>query len=114
MFYVGQKVVSLKDCTVLNEGDVVTVTGIEACTHCGEIYICYDRKLPFMGKKAPCYECSIGSTPKLLTLGYWRRDAKSFATIEEYSDSMSIAMQLIQELDQVDKAKNPIKEGAKV
>lgn len=34
----------------------------------------------------------------------------SFAPIEEYTDSLSIAESLVKELSEVDKAKNPIKE----
>lgn len=108
MFYVGQKVVSLRKCVALEKGEVVTVMAIGNCPKCGLVHIAYDRLHGFKGAtSAECTDCD--GRIKNLRTQYWFREARTFAPLEEYSDSMSIAMQLVQEIDQVDKAKNPVK-----
>jgi hypothetical protein len=42
MFYVGQKVVRIKDGGHIKKGDVVTVTNLAECPTCGELHISTD------------------------------------------------------------------------
>lgn len=114
MFYVGQKVVALRNGRFLKKGQVVTVTAVANCPKCGEPHISVDIKHVINGVLfAPCADCFTDITT--LHGIYLMGAARYFAPIEEYSDSMSIAMQLVQEIDQTDKQKifNPKKETVK-
>lgn len=112
MFYAGQKVVKTKDGRAIKKGQIVTVLALANCPKCGELHIMTDVPHNMIGGKASCYSCS-SNIPEILG-AYWIGVAKYYAPIEEYTDSMSIAMQLVQEIDQVDRAKNPIKTPQKV
>lgn len=102
MFYVGQKVVAVDNHSdgLFKNGQVFTVLHIDISKcNCKKqlIYIGIDSDMIFRR----CTDCGY-RTPK----GRWCWfDTKKFAPLEEYTDSMSIAMQLVQELDQTDKAK---------
>lgn len=110
MFYVGQKVVCIDDSDMdLSYGEAAPKKGghytIREITHNGLgvklfeiVNTCRIYRHAFTGEILIC-ECDFYSF--------------RFAPIEEYTDSMSIAMQLVQEIGQVDKAKNPVKAPCK-
>lgn len=111
MFYVGQKVVAVKTHSqgLFKKDDVFTVLETNNLSCCGIAVVNVG-----INKRTNHVICSKCGCTSKNTSPHCLFAEICFAPIEEYSDSMSIAMQLIQELDQVDKAKNPVKEGAKV
>lgn len=111
MFYVGQKVVCIDDTNIpLTYGESAPTKGghytIRKIRHNGQSVLLVE-----VVNKPYHYIDFTTDEPVYCETGF---KSSRFAPIEEYTDSMSIAMQLVQELDQVDKAKNPVKEGAKV
>lgn len=111
MFYVGQKVACIDDSGMqLPYGEASPKKGghytIREIRHNGRSVLLVE-----IVNKPQYYRDVVTGQLGDFELSFY---SFRFAPIEEYSDSMSIAMQLIQELDQVDKAKNPVKEGAKV
>jgi transcription elongation factor Elf1 len=111
MFYVGQKVVRIKDGGHIKKGDVVTVTNLAECPTCGELHISTDSlhgKIGFI--HADCADC--GTDIKALHSEYFMSVARNFAPLESYRESYSIAIELVQQMEQVDKQKifNPKKE----
>ena len=113
MFYVGQKVVRLIDGRFIKKGQVVTVTAVANCPKCGEPHISTDVEHGMSGNIfAECIDCSADINE--LHGKYAMAAARNFAPPEEYRESYSIAIQLVQEMEQVDKQKvfNPKKETA--
>ena len=112
MFKVGQRVVCVKSIyssihnTGIKEGNVYTITGVYICPKCGNVdvswgavgYLCPDSFLM-------CH-CD---TKHHFGINELTVDAGCFAPIQEYGDSMSIAMELIQDMERVDKPVNPVK-----
>ena len=101
MFYIGQKVVALvsyPDFGLIKDS-VYTVVDILSCS-CGNQFIsCGENNLQKMRKRTP------------VKFSDWVTDSKNFAPLESYRESFSIAMELVQEMEQVDKQKvfNPKK-----
>lgn len=108
MFYVGQKVVAVKTIDIggIFEGKIYTITATTNCPKCGLQHVTYGVKHGIVNAHSNCSQCH---TNWAFDIGEWCPACWVFAPLEEYSDSMSIAMQLVQEIDQVDKAKNPVK-----
>ena len=106
MFEVGQRVVNLHSGCYIKKGEIVIVTAVENCPKCNEPHISVDR-LHGQGDVvfAPCSNCRADITN--LHSEYVMDIAKHFAPIQEYGDSMSIAMELIQDMERVDKPVNP-------
>ena len=111
MFYIGQKVVSLITGRWIQEGQVVSVTAAINCPICGEPHISTDVEhgLDIRYGFFNCTDCS-SDIEQLLTK-YVGGCARDFAPLESYRESFSIAMELVQEMEQVDKQKvfNPKK-----
>jgi len=114
MFYVGQKVVAIKNHSegVFKKGDTYVVEELIQCV-CGILYLSIGIifQTPMHLQKPKCTKCGHKYPPQK----HLFHDSKNFAPLEEYSDSMSIAMQLVQEIDQTDKQKifNPKRETVK-
>lgn len=112
MFYVGQKVVKLESHRVFKKGDTAIITEIANCLHCGELHISLDKDYGGTAEDSiiECYRCE--KEIKSLPINKWVSAARFWSPIEEYCESYSIAIQLVQEMEQVDKQKvfNPKKE----
>ncbi len=111
MFYVGQKVVRLTEGVFVKKGEVVTVRNLAECPTCGELHISTDRLHGQIGLiHADCTDCRTDI--KALHSEYSMGVARNFAPLETFRESYSIAIQLVQEMEQVDKQKifNPKKE----
>lgn len=115
MFYVGQKVVCINPVHLLEKDKVYTVTYIDICGKCKLEALCVGIKEDFPSSIGACSAC--GNIEHLSGIKKEECSYKPsrFAPLEEYSDSMSIAMQLVQEIDQTDKQKifNPKRETVK-
>ncbi len=90
-FYIGQKVVCVKPDS---DGDLVK----------DKVYTVSEVD----------YDGAIRVKEAIITGGWLWFNSWRFRSIDEYGDSMSLAMQLVQELNQVDKAKNPVKKPQNV
>lgn len=114
MFYVGQKVVKLESHRIYKKGDTAIVTAMANCAHCGELHLSLDKDSGGTEEDSviECTDCN--KEIKSLPFNKWVSAARYWAPIEEYRESYSIAIQLVQEMEQVDKAKvvNPKKETA--
>lgn len=111
MFKVGQRVVSLNNSVRNNrkKGDVYIITWEHTCS-CGQQLVAWGEKHGMSNAIYVCHKCS-SDTP---SMGEWATGAENFAPIQEYGDSMSIAMESIQDMERVDKPVNPVKEKEKV
>jgi hypothetical protein len=113
MFYVGQKVVALvtyRDYGLI-EGQVYTVSHIVTC-ECGYQHISWGV---YHDMNDAIEGCSICVKEWSAKSPCWIVGSKRFAPLESYRESYSIAIQLVQEMEQVDKQKvfNPKKETIK-
>jgi len=109
MFYVGQKIVAIKDHSefAFKKGDEFIVLDIKL-TPC-----CKEQILDIGKTKGSDYSYCVKCDNLYRDWSnVWAFKHYMFAPLEEYSDSMSIAMQLVQEIDQTDKQKvfNPKRE----
>lgn len=111
MFYIGQKVVCVKSAKGIKKGVTYTVTEICNCSNCGLEAVCVGEKEDEQGKIGECASCHNT---------YWLRGIEReeisykpsrFAPLETYRESYSIAIELVQQMEQVDKQKifNPKK-----
>jgi len=112
MFHVGQRVVALT--TNLERGrqkdKIYTITWEYTCI-CGQQIVAWGAKhgwLPTETKHA-CHVCNRD----IQYTEYFTNRAEEFAPIQEYGDSMSIAISLVQDMERVDKPQLPIKEPKK-
>lgn len=110
MFYVGQKVVALRSHAEsgLVKDTIYTISQTFKCS-CGKEFVSWGVKY-----NAPKDICDVCRCDVQIHYEYFG-GAKNFAPLEEYTDSMSLAMQLVQEIDQTDKQKifNPKRETVK-
>lgn len=108
MFYIGQKIVAIRNHSqgVFKEGDEFTVLNVmEAYCKCTAQLV--DIGFSLQGRLY-CNKCRLdGGYSNIHFFG-----SENFAPLENYSNSFSIAMELVQEMEQVDKQKvfNPKKE----
>ena len=111
MFYIGQNVVAIRDHKfgLFKEGDKFTVLNIKKsfCGCCSQLIdIGKERKFD-----SDIFYCSICEKESAISgLIAWF-GSYNFAPLETYRESYSIAIELVQELEQVDKQKifNPKK-----
>lgn len=113
MFYVGQKVVAIKNHSQMKfkKGDEFIVLGFIK-PHCKCKPQLIDIGIYTKPGMSHCDKCNTSFFDNTAT---WWFSSKNFAPLEEYRESYSIAIQLVQEMEQVDKQKvfNPKKETIK-
>lgn len=104
-FKVGQKVVCIKPYDNLIKGSVYTIMDVAECT-CGIYGVFVGTHTRFACVSCPCGKRVIHEPTRKQYF-----DPSRFAPIEEYTDSLSIANSLVEQLTEVDKAKilNPEK-----
>jgi len=106
MFKVGQRVVALISYgEVIEKDKIYVITDVVTCPHCGICLVSYGVASDITGEYNRCTYCHVGSVR--LCLDEWYVSDENFAPIQEYGDSMSIAMELIQDMERVDKPVNP-------
>ena len=111
MFYVGQKVVAIENSRngYFIKGNDYIVEDLIAC-ECGCVYLCIGVKcdIPMHEQNCECVNCKRKYPPQK----YRFHDSAYFAPLETYRESYSIAIELVQQMEQVDKQKifNPKKE----
>jgi len=106
MFKVGQKAVGLISYkNLIQKDEVYVITDVVNCPCCGVCLVSYGVKSDINNEYNKCAYCHIGlvRSPR----DEWYIAAKYLAPIQEYGDSMSIAMELIQDMERVDKPVNP-------
>lgn len=112
MFYVGQKVVAIEDSKkgFFKKNQEFVVIDIIQC-ECGKKYLSVGIvfEVPKWKQTSFCPECKKVHDAK----DFRYHDSGYFAPLETYRESYSIAIQLVQELEQVDKAKITKKETVK-
>lgn len=110
MFYVGQKVVAIRDHSIgkYKKGDEFIVLNVKDC-NCKCNYALIDIGFSAISIIDECNLCGLRKVNKD---NIWWFGSKNFAPLESYRESYSIAIQLVQEMEQVDKQKvfNPKKE----
>jgi len=107
MFYVGQKVVALRshEESGLVKDNIYTISQTFTCS-CGKEFVAWGAKSNV--HKDICDVCYCDVPIYYEYFGGF----KNFAPLESYRESYSIAIHLVQEMEQVDKQKvfNPKKE----
>lgn len=112
MFYVGQKVVALVSRSsegreVLVKDSIYTITKVFNCS-CGQQIVSWGSKHSIKEAVNNCHNCwHIFEKHDEYTAS-----SERFAPLETYRESYSIAIELVQQMEQVDKQKifNPKKE----
>jgi len=104
MFKVGQRAVSLNNsvCNNRKKGHVYIITWEHTCS-CGQQLVAWGEKHGISKAVNTCHKCSSDAP----VIDEWVTSAENFAPIQEYGDSMSIAIELIQDMERVDKPVNP-------
>lgn len=107
MFYIGQKIVAIRDHSagLFKKGQEFTVLNLKEST-----CMCKDDLID-IGIKSPCGISYCRICEKETYSDIWWIKSRCFAPLETYGESYSIAIELVQELQQVDKQKiyNPKK-----
>ena len=117
MFKVGQEVVCVKGFysrlhkVGITKGKKYTITGIYICPKCGNVDVSWGATA--YSDPEAYMTCHCG-TNHHFGINEFTIDADHFAPIQEYGDSMSIAMELIQDMERIDKPVNPVKVKEKV
>jgi hypothetical protein len=112
MFYVGQKVVCIDPIDVLKKDSTYTITGIAVCKCCGITAIGVGIKNSRFYLVSECANCGFGEPCSGIEKEEMTYKSSRFAPLETYRESYSIAIELVQQMEQVDKQKifNPKKE----
>lgn len=111
MFYIGQKVVCIDPVHLLEKDKVYTVTYIDICRKCKLEALCVGIKEDFPSSIGECAACGDIDHLSGIQKDECSYKPSRFAPLESYRESFSIAMELVQEMEQVDKQKvfNPKK-----
>lgn len=96
-FYVGQKVVKMKDGSVIKKGDIVTVTHQFRCG-CGEWYIQWGQPIQQYGIiTCTCTKCKSNMREIVPIKADWVAQARNFAPLQEQTYPLISLKKVVEE-----------------